>query len=335
MGIAKSQSGGGTDHFLGTYETLGDLQTAHPTATLGDYAYVEALPSEDLTTYYWDGSNWDDGIDPSQFLQSGLNLSDLGNKKIARQNIGVDKRTARGDADYSILSTDKYIGINVAFTAIRTFTLPAANVVNAGFELIIQDEVGAIQPQKHLLITRSGSDTINGRTTIALCSKYGSYRLTSNGTDAWFFKINESRQKIISTGDVTNTATDTLADITELTIPVFAGVRIKFRFNHFYDSSSTAVGSRWSINYASGSAIYQSMYPLSTTTQTINRGLTSADLPAAANGTSAATSGNIAVVEGDFIPVSDGTIVARFAREGAAGTITSKAGSYVEWEDQP
>ncbi len=69
------------------------------------------------------------------------------------------------------------------------------------------------------------------------------------------------------------------------------------------------------------------------TPQFMNGGYRAADLPATANGTSAATSGNIAVVEGDFTPVSDGTIVARFAREGAFGTISAMPDSYVEYQE--
>jgi hypothetical protein len=337
MAIPKSSATGGTDHFLGTFVSLVALQTAHPTATLGDYAIVEALPSEDAIVYFWDGVNWDEGIDPAQFLQSGLNLSDLGNKKVARVNLGVEGRTSRGDADYTIVSTDKYIAITAALTTIRTFTLPAAVNVNAGYEITIQDEVGAITGGKYILIVRASSDTINGNTSAAyLLQKRGRIRLTSNGVDGWFFDNRETRSVIKLAADVSNVATDTLADITELQFPVFNGRRVRGSLFAIYDSSSTAVGSRWSINSAAtGTPRYESNNPLSTTTQTIIRGVSTFDQPAAANGSTAATAANIARLPFEFLPTSDGTIVARFAREGAAGSITAKAGSWIEFEELP
>ena len=89
MGIAKSQSGGGTDHFLGTFVSLVALQTAHPTATLGDYAIVEALPSDDAIVYFWDGANWDTTYISANFLLAANNLSDVPNNITGRTNLGM------------------------------------------------------------------------------------------------------------------------------------------------------------------------------------------------------------------------------------------------------
>jgi len=60
---------------------------------------------------------------------------------------------------------------------------------------------------------------------------------------------------------------------------------------------------------------------------TFNGGLTSYDLPAASNATSATTAGNIAIVEGFIQPSANGTVIARFASEIASSAIVAKAGS--------
>jgi hypothetical protein len=333
MGIAKSQATGGTDHFLGTFVSLVALQTAHPTATLGDYAIVEALPSDDAIVYYWDGSNWDDGIDPSQFLQSGLNLSDLGNIKTARANLGVDKRTTFSNAAYAVLSTDKYIAQVGTMSASRTVTLPAAANVNAGYEIIIADESGTVTTTNTIVVTRAGSDTIDGETSTTIGSAYGVKRFISDGTSKW--TCNSGQANIVRiVGSVSNTATDTLADVTGLSFPVVSGRTYRFKFLISYDSSSTAVGSRWSINGPTFTRLaYRSMYSLLATSQTVNSSCKVYDFPAAANGTSGDTSGNIAIIEGVITPSANGTVVARFAREGASGSITAMPDSYVEYQD--
>jgi len=55
------------------------------------------------------------------------------------------------------------------------------------------------------------------------------------------------------------------------------------------------------------------------------------DNPAASNATSAATGGNIAIIEGFIRPSANGTLIARFASEVANSAITAKAGSIVQY----
>ena len=44
-------------YFLGAYVSLAALQSAHPTATVGDYAYVDAGAASDILLYVWDSSD--------------------------------------------------------------------------------------------------------------------------------------------------------------------------------------------------------------------------------------------------------------------------------------
>ena len=136
------------------------------------------------------------------------------------------------------------------------------------------------------------------------------------------------------TAQVDNTATDTLADVTGLSFVVEAGKTYRFEFVISYNSSSTAVGSRWTINGPAFTRLaYRSAYALLSTSQTVNSAASTYDFPVAANGTSGATSGNIAVIKGIITPSANGTVIARFAREGASGTISAMPDSYVEYHE--
>lgn len=135
------------------------------------------------------------------------------------------------------------------------------------------------------------------------------------------------------TTQVDNTANDTLADVTGLSFPVTSGLTYRFRFVISYDSSATAVGSRWSINGPTFTRLaYRSMYSLLVTTQVTNSAISTYNFPAAASGTSGATTGNIAIIEGTITPSANGTVIARFAREGAFGMISAMPDSYVEYQ---
>ena len=70
-------------------------------------------------------------------------------------------------------------------TATRIVTLPLANSVNPGQTLIIEDESGTASNTNALTITASGSDLINGATTVILRTPYGGIRFISDGTSKW------------------------------------------------------------------------------------------------------------------------------------------------------
>jgi hypothetical protein len=110
------------------------------------------------------------------------------NRATGALTIGADQSpafTLRGDANYTILSTDRDIIINAAFTAGRTFTLPAnsARAVNGRVRII--DGIGAISPARPLTITRAGSDTINGETSIVITRPRAVIDIIKTGTGLW------------------------------------------------------------------------------------------------------------------------------------------------------
>lgn len=89
-----------------------------------------------------------------------------------------------GDAAATIGSGETYHGVT-ALTDARTLTLPPANDLQDGDELIIQDESGAAGTYT-ITIARAGSDTINGATSVTITSNYGRRRLIKRGSGKWF-----------------------------------------------------------------------------------------------------------------------------------------------------
>jgi hypothetical protein len=129
-----------------------------------------------------------------------------------------------------------------------------------------------------------------------------------------------------------NAVANTIADVTGLSFAVTSGNRYWFRFLIMFTAAATTTGSRWSINGpALTSLLYKSEYSLTTSSRTINEGLSAYDNPAASNATSAATTANHAWIEGLIVPSANGTVIARFASEVAGSAIVAKAGSVLHW----
>lgn len=130
-----------------------------------------------------------------------------------------------------------------------------------------------------------------------------------------------------------NAGANTMEDVTGLSFAVTTGLTYWFCAMIAYTSAATSTGSRWSINGpAITTLIYKSEYSLTTTTRTINEGLSAYDSPAASNATSAATGSNIAWIEGFLTPSADGTLIVRHASEVSASAITAKAGSILQYQ---
>lgn len=142
---------------------------------------------------------------PSNIFIPGYDTGLLLNEKFRLDNIiasatGIDARTPRGDANYSILITDRYIGLTAALTAVRTFTLPAASTVPGGRIVTIQDEVGGIAGANYLAFAPTGADFINGvNGSYLLKTTRGGIAFRSNGTDAWNVIVTAQRRAVADT----------------------------------------------------------------------------------------------------------------------------------------
>lgn len=141
--------------------------------------------------------------------------------------------------------------------------------------------------------------------------------------------------RVVLPGDVTNnnSVANTIADVTGLEFPVVNGTKYGFRFVFAFTSQATGNGSRWSIN---GPAFTTLTFSLQTTTAAAgiasSNALVAYDTPAAAFGTSAGTSGNMAWIDGVIQPSANGTVIARFASELSNNAIVALGGlCYVEY----
>lgn len=104
----------------------------------------------------------------------------------ASSGLNIDQRSTFSNANYTVLSTDRYVAQIGTMSGSRIVTLPAASSVNPGQLLIIADESGTVSTTNILTITASGSDTINGAASRTIRSAYGDAYLVSNGTNGWF-----------------------------------------------------------------------------------------------------------------------------------------------------
>lgn len=116
------------------------------------------------------------------FMNTFLGTAD---KAAARAALDIARRTAVNNADYTILVTDKVVAQTGSMSAARTFSLPSAALYPAGEELIIVDQSGTVTPTNKITVSRAGSDTIDGATSINITSAYGFARLIPDGTSKW------------------------------------------------------------------------------------------------------------------------------------------------------
>lgn len=103
----------------------------------------------------------------------------------AASGLNIDQMSKNGDSNYSIPSTTRTAATSAAFTASRTWTLPAANAVNAGQQIRVVDLAGGVTASNTLVIARAGSDTINGVASVTIGAANGGYDLVSDGVSAW------------------------------------------------------------------------------------------------------------------------------------------------------
>lgn len=123
-------------------------------------------------------------------LNPANNLSDVLNWITALSNLHAENGSQVGDTAVTILSTSKLVYTNTVFTASRTWTLPAANSVNAGREVIIADLKLAASAAHTLVLARAGADTIVcagavGATSVTVDTAGVVARAVSDGTSQW------------------------------------------------------------------------------------------------------------------------------------------------------
>lgn len=116
------------------------------------------------------------------------NLSDMVDKKASRFNLQIQSvQIAVADANVVVATPATYVIIDATLTAARNYTLPAANLYNAGESILLYDRAASVTVSNKITVQRAGTDTVNGVTTAvdAITVGGGRARLVSNGSNRW------------------------------------------------------------------------------------------------------------------------------------------------------
>jgi hypothetical protein len=108
--------------------------------------------------------------------------------KAARGSSGlnIDQRTAHGDSNYTIASTDRLVVTNAVLSTTRTWTLPQASTLNPGQQITITDEYGGVSSSNKLTISPHAGDTLYfSASTFLLQNLYASVTLETDGVSNW------------------------------------------------------------------------------------------------------------------------------------------------------
>lgn len=158
--------------------------------------------------------------------------------------------------------------------------------------------------------------------------------LSNQSQNSYAAAVNALNLVVLASDVVNNNATaNTIADITGLSFSVVAGETYRFYAEVDITAAATTTGGRLSVSGpASPTRLsYRSVWPSTGSVDVVSNGLSAYDLPAAAAGSTAQTTGNIATIMGYITPSANGTVVLRFASEISSSAITAKAGSLLQW----
>lgn len=90
--------------------------------------------------------------------------------------------SAVASSPYSATTLDVLLAIDTS--SARTIILPAAASTSAGRIYIIKDASG-LSETNNVTVNVTGSDTVDGASSVVLSSNYGSVFVVSNGADRW------------------------------------------------------------------------------------------------------------------------------------------------------
>jgi hypothetical protein len=94
-------------------------------------------------------------------------------------------RHAVADANYLASALDNFVAFT-ALTASRTVTLPVASTTKSGKRIFVADKTGLCSSSLPIVVSRTGTDTIVGGTSVSIEAAYGIVSFVSDGVDMWF-----------------------------------------------------------------------------------------------------------------------------------------------------
>ena len=181
------------DYYAGTI-FLQDYDAAKIPVTASAYLYVGKYLNEKLSdisssaggdiTVQNDGSDLTTSVTSFNFTGSGVTATNSGNDvtvTIEGGGISYSRRAVTTTITSSI--SDSILG--VSGTAAIDIRLPSAADFDEGQYFTVKDESGAADT-KNITILASGSQTIDGRSSILLESPYAAVNISSDGTSKFF-----------------------------------------------------------------------------------------------------------------------------------------------------
>ena len=179
--------------------TFLDNQTLFLTGTLVVSGTIEANTFEIISTTVTEidqsgSTSFGDSNDDTHHFTGSLSVFssstdlfavDVENKS-TKIKTGLTLNRTAVTSNYSVLSTDYYVGIDTATPSAQiTASLPDASTLNDGQVFVFKDEGGAAGTH-HIVISASSGQTIDNRNQVVLESPYSSLSLYCNGTDKFF-----------------------------------------------------------------------------------------------------------------------------------------------------
>lgn len=185
---------------------LRSVRFTNQSATLGSSGDVGCVYEKSGDLYFNNAAGT-----PVQITSgTAVNVSGVSNSTYAYQS---------GSSSTIILNTDTFILLGVSTATSATVTLPAANSVAAGRFYLIKDRTGSAATN-NIVISRAGSDTIDGATSVTIDANYGEVGLASNGSNGWMIVHWFIGKDPIIAGDVTGTLkVSTVAKANGATVP--------------------------------------------------------------------------------------------------------------------
>lgn len=179
------------DYYAGTV-FIQDYDASKIPLTASAYLYVGKYLDEKLTDISSsagssiivkdEGSNITTAASSLNFVGASVVASNSGNDVTVTLSSAVYSRTAITSTTTASVSS---VILGVSGTAAIDIRLPSAGAYSAGQNFTVKDESGAANT-KNITILASGSQTIDGQSSIILESPFAAVNLYSNGSDKFF-----------------------------------------------------------------------------------------------------------------------------------------------------
>jgi hypothetical protein len=121
-------------------------------------------------------------VDATGYVGVGLSAPPASLSVSGSMTVQFNNQSKTDGQTYAVVATD-YI-VNIKGSGARAVTLQAADIAGQGRIIVIKDGDGNAS-SANITINRASSDTIDGATSVAITSNYGSVSLVSDGGSKW------------------------------------------------------------------------------------------------------------------------------------------------------